>query len=149
MDDLFALSANGGLPSVEFADDIESGGLAAVTADDFMTLLITQLQYQDPTEPMTNDEILSQVSQMQQMQASVELTDVLEGLSSGQGLTSASSLIGRAIVGRDSEGSVVEGTVDRALIRGGSAVVSVGGTEVALDKIDSVAVDSDAADSDA
>ena len=138
--DPLELAANNGLPTLDFVDNAQAaGGLAAVTADDFMTLLITQLQYQDPTAPMSNDEILSQVSQMQQMQASVELTDTLEGLTNGQGLASASSLIGRTVVGRDGSGTRVEGVVDRALLRGGETVLSVEGSELNLDNLESIA----------
>ena len=135
--DPLELAANNGLPTLDFVD-VNDTGLAAVTADDFMTLLITQLQYQDPTEPMTNDEILSQVSQMQSMQASIELTDTLEGLSNGQSLASASSLIGQRVVGRRGDGGVVEGTVDRAVLREGQAVVAVGDDELTLGQIESI-----------
>lgn len=133
--DAVKLAGNNGLPEVNFVDANDTG-LNAVTADDFMTLLITQLQYQDPTEPMSNDEILSQVSQMQSMQASVELTDTLEGLSSGQELASASSMIGLRVSGRGDDDALVEGVVERAAIRAGEAVVTVEGTEVKLDRID-------------
>ena len=133
--DAVKLAGNNGLPELNFVDANETG-LNAVDADDFMTLLITQLQYQDPTEPMSNDAILSQVSQMQSLQASVELTDTLEGLSTGQELASASSMIGLRISGRGDDDGLVEGVVERAAIRAGEAVVSVDGTEVKLDRID-------------
>ena len=136
--DPLELAANNGLPTLDFVDANETG-LAAVTSDDFMTLLITQLQYQDPTEPMSNDAILSQVSQMQSMQASIELTDTLEGLSDGQSLASASSMIGLSVTGRGEDGGLVEGVVDRALLREGKAIVSIDGTEVKLDKVESIA----------
>ena len=133
--DAIDLARNNGLPELNFVDANETG-LSAVTADDFMTLLIAQLQYQDPTEPMSNDQILSQVSQMQSLQASVELTDTLEGLASGQDLASASSMIGLRISGRGADDGLIEGTVERASLKDGAAVVTVDGTDVSLDRID-------------
>ena len=137
MDPIDQLITNGGQPSVNFVDQNEIG-LSAINADDFMTLLITQLQYQDPTEPMSNDAILSQVSQMQSLQSSIELTDTLEGLAGGQNLASVSSMIGLSITGRGADGTPVDGVVDRAVIRDGASVVSVDGVEVAVDAIESI-----------
>ena len=136
--DPLELAANNGLPALDFVDPNDVG-LSAVSSDDFMTLLITQLQYQDPTEPVSNDQILQQVSQMQSMQASIELTDTLEGLANGSALSSASSMIGQVIRGRDAAGSVVEGVVDRATLRDGAALLTVGDAEVSLDRVESIA----------
>ena len=136
MDEL-QLAANNGLPSINFVEANEVG-LSAINADDFMTLLITQLQYQDPTEPMSNDAILSQVSQMQSLQSSVELTDTLEGLANSQNLSQASTMIGLSITGRNAEGTLIDGVVDRALLRDGRPVVSVGGEEVSVLDVESI-----------
>ncbi|MEA1918763.1 MAG: flagellar hook capping FlgD N-terminal domain-containing protein [Campylobacterota bacterium] len=48
--------------------------------DDFMMLLLTELKYQDPTEPMDSDKILSQTSQLATLEASDKTNDALEKL---------------------------------------------------------------------
>lgn len=74
------------------ADSVNNlGGLGSATAtavnpksimgkDDFMKLLLTQLQYQDPTSPMDSDKILSQTSQLAQLESQDKTNKALEAL---------------------------------------------------------------------
>jgi flagellar basal-body rod modification protein FlgD len=87
--------------------------MRSMTADDFMTLLITQLRSQDPFEPMTNEQMLSQVATIEQMQSSVSLTKTLENLGSQQEFGAASALIGR-----DVQGTVTDDTGAQVPVRG-------------------------------
>ncbi len=48
--------------------------------DDFLKLLITQLQYQDPTSPMDTDKILSQTSELASLEAQTKTNKALENL---------------------------------------------------------------------
>ncbi len=48
--------------------------------DDFMKLLLTQLQSQDPTSPMDSDKILSQTSQLAQLESQEKTNKALEAL---------------------------------------------------------------------
>ena len=92
-----------------------STGSRTLTADDFMTLLIAQLRAQDPFEPMSNEEMLSQVATIQQVQTSKALDETLQTLASRQEFASASAMIGKHVrgVAMDSVGTVqeVSGTV--------------------------------------
>jgi len=49
--------------------------------DDFMRLLLTELQYQDPTDPMDTEKILTQTSQLATLEASNNTNETLESLS--------------------------------------------------------------------
>jgi flagellar basal-body rod modification protein FlgD len=49
--------------------------------DDFMKLLLTELQHQDPTSPMDSDKILSQTSQLAQLESQDKTNKALEALS--------------------------------------------------------------------
>jgi len=53
--------------------------------DDFMKLLLVQLQYQDPTEPMDTEKILTQTSQLASLEASDNTKKALENLSKSLG----------------------------------------------------------------
>ena len=70
-----------------------------LTADDFMTLLIAQLRAQDPFEPMSNEEMLSQVATIQQVQTSKALDETLQSLANRQEFASASAMIGKYVRG--------------------------------------------------
>ena len=49
--------------------------------DDFMKLMLIELQYQDPTEPMDTEKILQQTSQLATLEASDNTRKTLESLS--------------------------------------------------------------------
>ena len=50
--------------------------------DDFLKLLITELQYQDPTDPTDSDKILDQTSQLASLEAQQNTNKALEELTS-------------------------------------------------------------------
>jgi flagellar basal-body rod modification protein FlgD len=53
--------------------------------DDFMTLLLVQLQHQDPTEPMDSEKILTQTSQLASLESSSNTNKALEELAASLG----------------------------------------------------------------
>ncbi|MBO2518169.1 MAG: flagellar hook capping FlgD N-terminal domain-containing protein [Limnochorda sp.] len=92
--------------------------------DDFLKLLLTQLQYQDPTEPVKNEEFAAQLAQfsaLEQMQnlnvAVMQLIALQEGMAL---LSQASSLLGREVEVYDPDrGGYLEGTVQGVLVKDG------------------------------
>jgi flagellar basal-body rod modification protein FlgD len=120
----------------------ESTGFNALSAEDFLEMMIVQLQNQDPLEPTGNEELLNQISQMRSLQSSIELSDALKSVTSQQKLSSAASLIGKTVAGtiRNSNGTetALEGSVERAFIRGGEAFVGLANGELAVENIHSV-----------
>ncbi|MFT5660781.1 MAG: flagellar basal-body rod modification protein FlgD [Sulfurimonas sp.] len=61
--------------------------------DDFMTLLLVQLQHQDPTEPMDSEKILTQTSQLAGLESSENTRTALEELTASLGSTNQFSTI--------------------------------------------------------
>ena len=53
----------------------------ALGKDDFMKLLLVELQYQDPTEPMDTEKILSQTSQLATLESADNTNNALKTLS--------------------------------------------------------------------
>ena len=115
--------------------DKDKTGFNGLTADSFMKLLITELQNQDPLEPVGNEQLLNQLSMMRNLQSNIELSDTLKSITSGQQLSQAAALIGKTIQGVNVDEQMIEGTVDRAFIAEGKAYIGVGSTSVALDKL--------------
>ena len=74
---------------------------SAELRDSFMTLLITQLQNQDPLNPMENAEMTSQLAQINTVSGIEELNDTLNGITqqmdANQALQ-ASGLIGKGVM---------------------------------------------------
>ena len=74
--------------------------------DDFMTLLLVQLQHQDPTEPMESGAILTQTSQLAALEATENTNTALEklavSLSSSQEFSTIAAIGKTADLGSDS-----------------------------------------------
>src|ERR1051325_2867157 len=79
--------------------------------DDFIKMMLTQLQNQDPLEPAKNQEILAQMSQIGQLQTANQLQDTLKGLTLQNQLGSAGNLIGKLVQGLDANNDNVSGLV--------------------------------------
>lgn len=61
--------------------------------DDFMKLLLVELQHQDPTEPMDSEKILSQTSQLATLEASENTNKALASLAASLGASQHFSTI--------------------------------------------------------
>lgn len=131
------ITGTNGLPTVQVLERGETG-ISGLQAEDFMNMLITQLQYQDPTEPTGNEEILSQVSQLRDLQSATDLSETLQAMVTGSELSNAAGLIGQNIIGRNADGDIVEGVATSARLVDGEAVLKVNGEDVKLTDIDTV-----------
>ncbi len=69
--------------------------------DDFMKLLLVQLQYQDPTSPMDAEKILTQTSQLASLESSNNTKDALTKLTQAMGSTNQFSTI--AAIGKTAD----------------------------------------------
>ena len=88
------------------SNDVVSNPNAQLKSEDFMKLFLTELQYQDPTKPMDNQQMLQQTSQMTQLQTNDELKKSLNGLVSQMNTSTqfnSVAMIGKvADIGKDS-----------------------------------------------
>jgi flagellar basal-body rod modification protein FlgD len=119
----------------------DSGGLQDVNVDQFLKLMIAELQNQDPLQPMENSEMLQQLSQMRSIGATDKLTNTLDAVLVGQNLTTASSLIGKQVNALTDAGSNVQGTVDRVTVEpaddgsSGTVRIHIGQDSIALQNV--------------
>ncbi len=118
----------------------KSDGTSAVDQsldqDAFLELLVTELQNQDPLEPVNNAEMLAQLAQfssleqMTQVGDSVEeLTEVMEFMSGNidqSNFIGAAALVGRHVSGVDATGENVEGEVESVYMEGSMVYLTVG-----------------------
>jgi flagellar basal-body rod modification protein FlgD len=74
------------------------------------------MQNQDPLNPTSNSEFLQQVSQIREIGATNQLTDSLNELTTGSGLSTASNLIGKEIDAIDTTGEEVTGLVSKVTV---------------------------------
>lgn len=68
-----------------------------LSVTDFFQLLATQLQYQDPTSPMDNSELMNQMTQMAMMQSMTSMTEAIDASTATSAQTYAGSLVGQEV----------------------------------------------------
>lgn len=118
--------------------DADKQGFAGLTAEDFLKMLVVELQNQDPSEPMKNEDLLNQLTAMQSLQSNSELSDSLSQVTANLQLSTGSSFIGKQITGKTAAGNDVTGIVDRAFLVEGKTSVGIGAHEIPLKNIASV-----------
>ncbi|MFA5234869.1 MAG: FlgD immunoglobulin-like domain containing protein [Sulfurimonas sp.] len=85
-----------GLDAAIYSDYVAPATVEDKTAldkDDFMTLLLVELQNQDPTEPMDSEKILTQTSQLATLEATENTNKALEDLAVSLGSSQQYSII--------------------------------------------------------
>jgi len=119
-----------------------AGDLRNVDLNQFLQLLVTELQNQDPLEPMDNSEILAQISQIREISATDQLSDTLGSVLLGQNMATASGLIGKRVTGISEGLEEIDGVVDRVSVvvdptdsSNRSLQVHVGAETIRLDNI--------------
>jgi flagellar basal-body rod modification protein FlgD len=107
-------------PSTSSADAINDLDLST-----FLQLMITELQNQDPLNPLDNKDMLAQISQIREVGATDKLTETLESVLLGQNLASSTNLIGAEVEGLSNDNQRVNGVVARVSIAQGQPTLHV------------------------
>ncbi len=104
-------SAIPGFTPTTVASTTKSKGFNDMNGNDFIKLMITQLQQQDPLDPAKSDQLLTQMSQIKQLESSDALSRNLNTMSLQQSIGSAGNLINKTVNGINEEGDEIEGIV--------------------------------------
>ena len=105
----------------------------------FLELMVAQLRYQDPMNPADSGEFLAQSAQFTALEKMEAVADQTAQAVQAQMAFGASSLVGRTVTYTDADGRSVTGTVDAVQFKTDGPVLDVGGTEVALGAVQTVA----------
>ena len=87
--------------------------------EDFLKLMIAELQNQDPLNPMDNSELVGQISQMRTITATDKMTETLDSVLLGQNISSATNLIGAEIDAISDDQQKITGVVERVSVADG------------------------------
>jgi flagellar basal-body rod modification protein FlgD len=104
--------------------------------NDFLKILITQLQHQDPTSPVEDKDFIAQMAQFSSLE---QITNMNAGFQKMSGLLSSSEaaqVLGKTVEINDGQGTV-RGVVDKVM-RGESPLVSVNGAIYDFSQVESV-----------
>jgi len=89
-----------------------------------LSIILTQLTYQDPLKPIDNFQFVSQLGQFAQLQQSQTLNDQITTLLSAQAATQATSLLGRT-VDVNGQDATLSGVVQAVSFAGGAPQVTI------------------------
>jgi flagellar basal-body rod modification protein FlgD len=109
-------------------------------AEDFIKMMVTQLQNQDPTKPADNGQLLAQMSQIGQLQSSTTLTDSIKGMVLQNQIGSAGNLIGKSVAGMDGQSNPVKGVVNSVKVQSDGVVLELdNGNKLPLGNVTNIA----------
>lgn len=107
-------------------------GSSELGKDQFLKLLVTQLQNQDPLNPQDDTTFISQLAQFSSLEQMTNMNTTMNN-------TSAYSLVGKNVIvsSTDSTGRVSEvtGVVDYVEIKNGDAYLSIDGKSYSIDDL--------------
>ena len=110
---------------------------SVVDSDTFLTLLVAEMQNQDPLEPTSNTEWVSQYATFTQVQQISEMADSMD-------LVRANNLIGKEVVMKvtstsTGETSYKRGVVDYVVVEEGKPLLVIDEAKYSLSDLDTVA----------
>jgi len=111
-----------------------------LTSDDFYTLLVAEIQNQDPTEPVNNTDLVLQLTQLSAAQSTMEMNENMATYISNSALATATSMIGGTVTYTDSDSNTQTGVVSSVEKNDSTYdLVLSDGTSVALSDVRTVA----------
>jgi len=112
-----------------------SAAAGKVSTDDFLRLLVTQLQNQNPLDPMTNEQFLTQLAQFQALDEMISTSSNTAAMLLGAKLSLAGGLIGRTVTAELSGGGTVTGVVERVVVEDGEPLLVIGSDRLTVDAV--------------
>ena len=112
---------------------------SSVDSDTFLTLLVAEMQNQDPLEPTSNTEWVSQYATFTQVEQMTEMGESMDMLR-------ANSMVGKEVIMKvtsesTGETSYVRGTVDYVTVEDGESYLVIDESKYSIDDLDSIASD--------
>ena len=136
---LMAAYVDGALQTSTTSSDSlsSSSNKSTVDSDTFLTLLVAEMQNQDPLEPTSNTEWVSQYATFTQVEQMSEMSDSMD-------LLRANSLIGKEVIMEVTSESTGEtsykpGVVDYITMESGKALLVIDEEKYSIDDLDTVA----------
>lgn len=110
-------------------------GSNSLDKDAFLQLLVAQMKYQDPLEPTSNTEYISQYATFSELEQ-------MQNMSSNMTLSRASEMVGKEVIVESTSESgkttTVQGVVEKVVYNGNKAYVSIDGNLYSVDDVKQV-----------
>lgn len=117
------------------APSAQASGVGLLSSGNFLQLMVAQLQYQDPFQPMDASAMMQQTSSLTSVQTLQEVSALQQEILGMQEASTATGLIGKQVTGADSSGNAVSGVVSAVNYTAQGPTLKVGGIDVPLASI--------------
>ena len=113
--------------------------LSEISSSEFLNILFTELQAQDPFQPNDSSALLQQLSSIRSIESDLSVTDKLGALVGQNEFASAAGLIGHIVSGLDEQSARAVGYVSSVSKTDAGPVLNLrGGERVALSQVDEI-----------
>lgn len=123
-------------PASETSSSSSSNSLLDPQA--FLKLLVAQLQYQDPTNPVDTSDFMNQTATLSEVQTMASMQSSLAAVSSAQNAQEATAMIGKQVTYTDANGLLASGVVTSTQLLASGPTLQVGNANVALSAVSQV-----------
>lgn len=115
-----------------------AAGLGSLTSSDFLQLLVAQITNQDPLNPVSSSQFMSQTAELSTLEQITALSQETAQASSAQQSGAAIATIGKTVTGMSEAGKTVTGKVTGVDETSNGPLLEVGGSLVAFSSLASV-----------
>ena len=113
------------------ADTSSLGTAGLLDPTTFLTLLVDELKYQNPLDPTSSSDFMSQIASLSQVEQ-------LQSVSSASQIDEAAGLIGKTVTASDASGDTISGVVTGVTNGTSGPLLNVGNTTVALSDVEQI-----------
>lgn len=97
----------------------------------FLSLLVDELKYQNPLDPTSSSDFMSQIAQLSQVEQ-------LQSVSSASQMGEAAGLIGKTVTANDESGNAISGVVTGVTNGTSGPLLNVGNDTVSLSDVEQI-----------
>ena len=114
------------------ASSPQSSAIGGLDGNAFLQLMIAQLKYQNPFQPMDATAMMQQTSSLTSVQTLQDMSALQKEMLGMQEAATASGFIGKQVTATDVSGGTLTGVVGRVTYTVAGPLLNVGGTDVPL-----------------
>jgi flagellar basal-body rod modification protein FlgD len=123
-----------------------SNKFAEMSSEEFINVLITELQNQDPLNPQDTNALLEQISSLRNIESQMSLSENLEALVTQNQVASAGNMIGKLVEGIDTLNANTVGLVTSVRVTSDGVFLELdNGRAMSMDQVTGISELPDAA----
>lgn len=118
-----------------------AGAFGKLKSEDFLKVMMTELQHQDPFQPQDSSKLLEQFSSLRNIESQLDLQQQLGNLVLQNQVSAAGGLINKIVTGLDASNDKVQGLVTGVRIQDGNVMLDLdSGKTLAMSRVTQITV---------